>query len=109
MIIHELTTNAVKYGALSSLQGQVAIEWSLMVRRLTIEWVESGGPKPTVSTREGFGTKLMRSGVRQFNGSVDRRYETEGLHCRISLNLPEERKQKAVQVTYTARPKPCLS
>jgi two-component sensor histidine kinase len=70
--IHELTTNAVKYGALSSPHGHVVVQWSLAAHRLTIDWVETGGPKPTAPTREGFGTKLIRSGVRQFDGSVAR-------------------------------------
>jgi two-component sensor histidine kinase len=72
MMIHELTTNAVKYGALSSPHGHVVVQWSLAAHRLTIDWVETGGPKPTAPTREGFGTKLIRSGVRQFDGSVAR-------------------------------------
>jgi two-component sensor histidine kinase len=100
LMIHELTTNAVKYGALSSPYGQVAISWSVVSGRLTLEWVESGGPKPTAPTREGFGTKLLRSGVRQFHGVLDRRFEPGGLQCRISLTMPGERKRKVVEIAY---------
>jgi two-component sensor histidine kinase len=97
MITHELTTNAVKYGALSSPRGQVSIVWNLSSGRLTIEWLESGGATPLQPTREGFGTKLLRSGVRQFNGSVDRRFEADGLRCRISLSMPDERAQNTAR------------
>jgi two-component sensor histidine kinase len=97
MMIHELTTNAVKYGALSTPHGQVAIGWSLSLGRLTIGWVETGGPTPSEPTGEGFGTKLLRSGTRQFNGSVDRRFEADGLRCMISLSMPDERSR------YTAK------
>jgi two-component sensor histidine kinase len=100
MMIHELTTNAVKYGALSRLHGQVAITWTLTSGRLTIEWVESGGPKPLEPKREGFGTKLLRSGVRQFGGSMDRQFEADGLRCRISLSMPDEPKRKTANVTH---------
>ena len=98
LMIHELTTNAVKYGALSSPYGQVAVAWSLVSGRLTLEWTESGGPKPSPPTREGFGTKLLRSGVRQLHGSVDRRFEASGLQCRIELTMPQKQKRKAVEV-----------
>ena len=102
LIIHELTTNAAKYGALSSPNGQVTIAWSLLSGRLALEWVESGGPKPIAPTREGFGTKLLRSGVRQFHGTVDRQFEPSGLQCRISLTMPEERKRNAVAFAHQA-------
>ena len=102
LMIHELTTNAVKYGALSSPYGQVAVAWSLVSGRLTLEWAETGGPKPIPPTREGFGTKLLRSGVRQFHGSVDRRFETSGLQCRIELTMPQEQKREAVEIAYQA-------
>ena len=95
LMIHELTTNAVKYGALSSPFGQVALTWSLVAGRLCFEWVESGGPKPIVPTREGFGSRLVRSGARQFNGSVDRQFEPSGMRCRIALTMPAQPKQRA--------------
>ena len=100
LMIHELTTNAVKYGALSLPSGQVDVAWTLVSRRLTLEWVEHGGPKPKAPTREGFGTKLLRSGVQQFQGAVERHFEPGGLWCRISLTIPEVQKQKAPESAY---------
>jgi two-component sensor histidine kinase len=102
LIIHELTTNAVKYGALSTPSGQVDIAWTLVARRLTLEWAERGGPKPRPPAREGFGSKLLRSGVQQFQGAVERHFEPSGFRCRISLAIPEERNQTALLHAYQA-------
>jgi len=89
LVVHELTTNAVKYGALSSDDGWIDIVWTDVSGQLTLDWVESGGPEPTPPTRDGFGTTLLRSGARQFQGVVDCRFERTGLQCRLSLFVPK--------------------
>jgi two-component sensor histidine kinase len=99
LVVHELTTNAVKYGALSSPSGRIAIAWSTVAGRLNLEWIEAGGPRPVAPTRVGFGSKLLRSGVRQFHGTVDCRFERTGLRCRLSLTLPQEPKGATVEAT----------
>jgi two-component sensor histidine kinase len=99
LIVHELTTNAVKYGALSRSSGRIGVAWSITGDQLVLEWVESGGPQPTAPTRVGFGSKLLQSGVRQFQGSVDSRLEPTGLRCRFSLTMPKERKRETAEVT----------
>ena len=99
LIVHELTTNAVKYGALSTPSGRIGVSWSNIAGRLAVEWVESGGPRPTAPTREGFGSKLLRAGVKQFQGSVTCRFEPTGLRCTFSLALPAEPKREAGEVT----------
>src|SRR5271169_6650703 len=53
LVVHELTTNAVKYGALSSPDGRIDIGWTDVLGRLTLDWIASGGPEPTPATREG--------------------------------------------------------
>jgi two-component sensor histidine kinase len=63
LIVHELTTNAVKYGALSGPSGRISVVWSNAAGRLTLEWVETGGPQPATLTRVGFGSKLLRAGA----------------------------------------------
>jgi two-component sensor histidine kinase len=98
LIVHELTTNAVKYGALSGTSGRIGVAWSIVAGRLVLEWVESGGPQPTAPTRAGFGSKLLRSGVRQFQGTVDCLFEPTGLRCRFSLTMPKERKRATVEL-----------
>ncbi len=90
LAVHELTTNAVKYGALSFPNGQVAVSWTYEAGRLGLEWVESGGPEPGPAGREGFGTKLLRSGLRQFHGHLERSFEPAGLRCALSLKLAKE-------------------
>jgi two-component sensor histidine kinase len=90
LIFHELTTNAVKYGALSKTEGRVSVSWKLIRDRLELEWVERGGPKPSTPANEGFGTTLLRHGLKQFNGSVDMQFEPNGLRVTLSVILPPD-------------------
>jgi PAS domain S-box-containing protein len=93
MAIHELTTNAVKHGALSVLGGSVAASWALEgdqdQRSLAIEWVERNGPAPSPPTRKGFGSQLLE---RVLNNQIGARamisYEPEGLRAHIVVPLP---------------------
>jgi len=89
LIFHELTTNAVKYGALSQPNGRVSVLWHREGRRLDLEWTEHGGPRPAAPTRSGFGTKLLQSGLKPFGGTVQLRFEPTGLKCSLALCLPE--------------------
>ena len=98
LAVHELTTNAVKYGALSKPAGRVDITWTEISGRLTLEWVESGGPESKVPTREGFGSKLLQSGARQFQGAIDRCFERGGLRCTLMLFVPRYPEREIVHV-----------
>jgi two-component sensor histidine kinase len=89
LIFHELTTNAVKYGALSRPEGGVSIIWRREGRRLHLEWVERGGPRPAEPARSGFGTRLLHSGLKRFDGVAQLRFEPTGLKCSLSLCLRE--------------------
>ena len=89
LLVHELATNAAKYGALSSATGQVAISWSLSDRRLNLEWRESGGPVVNAPTRNGFGMWLLSRALVQFGGGVEMSFEATGLLCKMSVTLPE--------------------
>ena len=88
LIFHELTTNAIKYGALSVPHGTIALTWRNRDGRIDFDWVESGGPQPAASRRQGFGTALLRKGLSQFGGSVDMEFAQSGLHCRFLLASP---------------------
>jgi len=95
MAIHELTTNAAKYGSLSVYGGKVDIAWSLTIeatrRTLQFVWVESGGPLVKPPTREGFGTRLLNfvlPGQIRAESEID--YRPEGVRVHISLPLPTE-------------------
>lgn len=90
MAAHELTTNAVKYGALSAPEGKVTVRWSIKEGHdhcLNLEWTESGGPPVRQPTRKGFGTMLLERVLgRQLNGDVKIEYAPEGL--RVSVEAP---------------------
>jgi PAS domain S-box-containing protein len=85
--LHELATNAVKYGALSAATGQVRVEWSRAEDgRLVLRWTEAGGPLVNPPTRRGFGTHVMEAMIRgHAKGDVRLDWHAEGLACEISL------------------------
>jgi two-component system, chemotaxis family, CheB/CheR fusion protein len=87
MAVHELTTNAVKYGALSVPGGRVKIEWRLRpVSRLTLRWTERGGPPVSPPSRQGFGTRVMERMIcGQCNGELDFDWREEGVICEITV------------------------
>ena len=89
LMLHELATNAAKYGALSNAAGQVAITWTTDGEgddaSVTVRWVESGGPPVVPPTRTGFGTRLIGRGLAgSFDGVVDLSYPATGVVCSIS-------------------------
>jgi len=87
LALHELATNAAKYGALSVPDGRVAIVWSLEGNgsdRLRLRWQEAGGPTVTPPTRKGFGSRLIESLLAaELNGEVQVSYEPSGLICEV--------------------------
>ncbi len=94
MILHELATNALKYGALSADQGAIYISWSKSAAesgpRLTLHWREEGGPAVPATQRNGFGTRLIASLVRMdLNGTLDMQFDPKGLRVRIETPLPK--------------------
>ncbi|MDB6453351.1 CheR family methyltransferase [Falsirhodobacter sp. 20TX0035] len=93
MALHELATNAVKYGALSSAAGLVSLNWAWTKsgdeRRLIFAWKESGGPTVVPPTRRGFGGRLLTSVARELSGTATLSYAPEGFSCVI--DFPAER------------------
>jgi PAS domain S-box-containing protein len=85
--LHELATNAAKYGGLSTPEGKVRVEWSHAADgRLVLRWTEAGGPPVKAPTRHGFGTRVMESMIRgQLKGEVRLDWRAEGLSCEIAL------------------------
>ena len=86
--LHELTTNAAKYGSLSVPAGRVHIEWSHQGgENLTLRWTETGGPPVQPPTRKGFGTRVMEAMVRgQLNGDIRFDWCSAGLVCEIKAD-----------------------
>ncbi|NGM35603.1 histidine kinase [Methylobacterium sp. DB0501] len=88
MAIHELATNAAKYGALSAETGQVAVEWQVGPGTLSLRWRESGGPPVAAPARTGFGTRLIRTSLeRELAGEVRLDFAAGGLACLIAVPL----------------------
>jgi two-component sensor histidine kinase len=87
--LHELATNAAKYGALSVPEGHVQIEWSRAADgRLVLRWIETGGSPVTPPNRTGFGTRVMERMIRgQLNGDVRFDWRAEGLACEIAIPM----------------------
>lgn len=84
LVLHELGTNAAKYGALSTATGKITIVWTASRGKLCLTWRESGGPRiDTPPTHKGFGTALIASSA----SKVTRRFDPAGLSCRLELAL----------------------
>ena len=89
LIIHELSTNAAKYGALSSATGTLSIKWTASGNRMSLEWRERGGPPVTSPPRQGFGLQLLGRALEQFGGNAEMTFETYGLVCTMTALLSE--------------------
>jgi two-component sensor histidine kinase len=97
MAIHEMTTNAAKYGALSVYGGKVMVTWTVMIdatrRMLIFDWMESDGPSVKEPVREGFGSRLLDfvlPGQTQARTRIE--YAPEGVRVHCSVPLPIETK-----------------
>jgi two-component sensor histidine kinase len=92
MAIHELATNATKYGALHSNEGSIRIRWSIG-DELTLEWLEDCGRKIAAPSKEGFGTRLIRQTiVRELEGQVEQRFGETGVH--VTIRVPGGAKER---------------
>lgn len=92
MALHELATNAAKYGALTAGEGRVDLSWQTFVEggqpRLEFVWSESGGPPVTAPTRTGFGSTVIAGSIRQqLGGEVTFDWQPTGLVCRFAIPL----------------------
>jgi PAS domain S-box-containing protein len=86
VILHELATNAAKYGALSTTAGETALQWTHEIDgQLVLRWVETGGPAVRAPARKGFGTRVIEGMVGQFKGKAQFDWRAEGLVCEIAL------------------------
>jgi PAS domain S-box-containing protein len=86
MILHELATNAAKYGALSTAGGQIDVKWVHEADgRLIVRWTESGGPEVQMPTRQGFGRRVIEGMVGQLKGKAHFDWRAEGLAFEVAL------------------------
>ena len=83
--IHELATNAAKYGALSCPDGRVLVSWNVAPAGLQIAWQEVGGPPVRTPTREGFGSRFVRQMLTKKGGSIKTDWLETGVVHKIVL------------------------
>jgi PAS domain S-box-containing protein len=84
--LHELATNASKYGSLSVPEGYLCVKWSSAADgQLTLHWIESGGPPAKKPRRKGFGTSVVEQMIQQLKGEIHFDWRAEGLACEIVL------------------------
>jgi PAS domain S-box-containing protein len=88
LALHELATNATKYGALSCPAGRVNVQWGAQKGMLQLHWEESGGPPVAPPTRKGFGSRLLEELVgRDLGGVTKLNYDVSGVRCSITARL----------------------
>ena len=91
MVLHELVTNASKYGALSVPDGHITVRWDCQKGdhsgvRLLLEWIETGGPTVVAPSRTGYGTRAIRNLVPyELGGAVEVFFDATGVRCRIEI------------------------
>jgi PAS domain S-box-containing protein len=105
LVLHELGTNARKYGALSVPNGRLSLRWGMRAKatdHFLLDWKESNGPKVSVPTTRGFGMTLIEETVRTLGGEAVIHYYGDGLTCEITLPLPQEARLHAA--SYFALP-----
>ena len=90
MLLHELATNAVKYGALSSEGGSVTVIWSLSgenASHVRLVWQERGGPPVSTPPRKGFGSTLIENALRGTQGNTQLQFDPRGVICNVDMTL----------------------
>jgi len=87
VVLHELGTNAAKYGALSNSRGKVALNWTFEDGRILLTWTERDGPPVTPPSRKGLGSKLIERGLP--TATIDWCFEPDGVVCIIDLPLDD--------------------
>jgi len=92
LVLHELGTNARKYGSLSVPEGRLSVSWEVMsteANSFLLLWQETGGPPVQVPSKRGFGTKLIEKSLAAHGGEASIHYRGEGVSCEIRLPLPD--------------------
>jgi two-component sensor histidine kinase len=85
LLIHELVTNAVKYGALSRLSGHVSVDWQKDGKTVNLNWRESGGARIECPKKNGFGSQLMAACIKTLSGTMQQDFAPDGFSCSVSF------------------------
>jgi two-component sensor histidine kinase/PAS domain-containing protein len=90
LALHELATNAAKYGALSRPEGRVELRWATKAGHVQLSWRESGGPPVVAPSRRGFGSRLLEQGLlHDLDGESRLEFAPDGVRCEITAALPD--------------------
>jgi len=89
LILHELATNAAKYGAFSSSRGLLQVSWTVSDDRLNLTWDETEGPAVEHVGAAGFGTRLLQSALLAFDGKTELAFLKTGVHCTMQCRVPK--------------------
>ena len=87
LAIHELATNAAKYGSLTAASGKVSLSWAIERNSLAVEWAEAGGPAVRVPATQGYGTRVIKGSIEQLGGLAEFDWRRDGLRCTLSVPL----------------------
>jgi two-component sensor histidine kinase/PAS domain-containing protein len=110
IVLHELATNASKYGALTAPGGRISVRWRLghnggSAPPLVLEWIESGGPAVVPPSHTSYGTGAIRNLVPyELGGRVELAFVSEGVHCRVELPARREREGTETVELFTVLP-----
>jgi PAS domain S-box-containing protein len=87
LAIHELATNAAKYGSLTAASGKVTLIWTLDSGDLKLDWLEAEGPTVQVPTTQGYGTRVIKGSIEQLGGLALFDWRREGVRCTLTMPL----------------------
>jgi two-component sensor histidine kinase len=85
LLVHELVTNAVKYGALSRLSGRVVVDWHEDADKVVLAWKEIGGPQIQFPQRVGFGSHLINACIKALSGGMQQKFAADGFSCSLAF------------------------
>lgn len=108
LVVHELATNASKYGALSNKEGKLHISWFCNDGKCLLRWEEVGGPPVVAPTRTGFGSRMMNASLSQISGSMETDFRPTGYSCLLTFRTAS-RSTPATRQTVEPNRKACAT
>ncbi len=87
MVVHELLTNAIKHGSLSTPEGALSIDWEVADETLLLRWRESNGPSVSAPKRQGFGFGVVQANIASLNGRLAFEWGGDGLQCDVAIPI----------------------
>ena len=94
LALHELATNAAKYGALALASGRIRADWGIDAGSLILDWAETDGPPVVAPSTRGYGMRVINASIEQLGGKVRFDWEQGGVRCRLSIPVPDETRQR---------------